>query len=308
MRKSAKRHSRDTGIAYFSGLRRERAGDRPRDMTDTVLLRIAEALERLSPPPVPPVDLAAAPAYGWDGQAIAPVERFAPVDYALLAGIDAQKTALLANTRRHAAGHAAHDVLLWGARGTGKSASVGAVVGQLQAEGIDIALVQCAGDSLATLPRLFALLGASSRPFILFVDDLGFDGGESGAGHAGDARTLRSLLQGGAAARPANVRLYITSNRRHIVSRHMSEQDDPINPRDVIDDKMALSDRFGLSLGFHAIDQDAYVAIVAGYAGDLGLSFDPLEAIQWATQRGSRSGRVAWQYVVELAGRAGRAL
>ncbi len=271
------------------------------------MLRIAEALERLAPPPAPPVDLGAHPAYGWDGEALAPVARFAPVDYPLLSGIDAQKSVLLENTRRHAAGHAAHDVLLWGARGTGKSASVGAVVGQLQEEGADIALVQCAGDSLSSLPRLFALLGASSRPFVLFVDDLGFDGGDA-AGHGGDARTLRSLLQGGAAARPANVRLYVTSNRRHIVPRQMSEQDDPINPRDTVDDKMALSDRFGLSLGFHAIDQDAYVAIVSGYARDLGLSFDPLEAIQWATQRGSRSGRVAWQYVVELAGRAGRTL
>jgi predicted AAA+ superfamily ATPase len=124
----------------------------------------------------------------------------------------------------------------------------------------------------------------------------------------GDARALRSLLQGGTAARPANVRLYVTSNRRHIVPRHLSEQDDPVNPRDVVDDKMALSDRFGLSLGFHAIDQDAYVAIVGGYAAKLGVSFDPLDAIQWATQRGSRSGRVAWQYVVELAGRNGLTL
>jgi len=104
------------------------------------------------------------------------------------------------------------------------------------------------------------------------------------------------------------VRLYVTSNRRHIVPRHLSEQDDPVNPRDVVDDKMALSDRFGLSLGFHAIDQQAYVDIVSGYADSLGLSFDPLEAIQWATQRGSRSGRIAWQYVVELAGRNGLAL
>jgi predicted AAA+ superfamily ATPase len=277
-------------------------------MTDPILLRIAEALERLSPPPAPPVDLEAAPAFHWDGRAIAAVEAFAPVDYALLTGIDAQKSALLENSRRHAAGHAAHDVLLWGARGTGKSASVGAVVGMLQDEGMDIALVQCSGDSLASLPRLFALLRASARPFILFIDDLGFDSGEGGKGHEGDARALRSLLQGGAAARPANVRLYVTSNRRHIVSRHMGEQDDPINPRDVLDDKLALADRFGLSLGFHAIDQQAYIAIVAGYARDLELDFDPAEAVQWATQRGSRSGRVAWQYVVELAGRAGRAL
>ncbi len=272
-------------------------------MNDALLIRIAEALERLAPPPPVPADLHAAPAYVWDGQAIRAVEAFAPVDYALLTGIDAQKDALLANTRRLAAGHAAHDVLLWGARGTGKSAAVAAVVGRLQEEGENIALMQCAIDELATLPALFSLLRSTSRPFVLFLDDLGFD--DQGTG---DARALRSLLQGGTAARPTNVRLYVTSNRRHIVPRHLAEQDDPINPRDVVDDKMALSDRFGLSLGFHAIDQDAYVAIVEGYAATLGLTVDRLEAIQWATQRGSRSGRVAWQYVVELAGRNGLAI
>lgn len=269
-------------------------------MNDALLTRIAQALERLAPPPALSADLAASPAYVWDGHAIHAVEAFAPVDYDLLTGIDAQKGALLENSRRHADGHAAHDVLLWGARGTGKSAAVASVVGQLQAEGRDIALLQCAIDELASLPALFSLLRGTARPFILFLDDLGFDEG------VGDARALRSLLQGGTAARPGNVRLYVTSNRRHIVPRHLSEQDDPINPRDVVDDRMALSDRFGLSLGFHALDQDAYVAIVSGYAAKLELAFDPLEAIQWATQRGSRSGRVAWQYVVELAGRNGR--
>ncbi|MGE4324209.1 MAG: ATP-binding protein [Sphingobium sp.] len=268
-------------------------------MDDVLLTRIANALERMAPPPTPSADLTVAPAYNWDGVTVAVADAFAPVDYDLLSGIDTQKSTLLENSRRHAAGHAAHDVLLWGARGTGKSATVASVVDRLQRQGMDIALVQCAIDDLASLPRLFSLLRGVTRPFILFLDDLGFDEG------AGDARSLRSLLQGGATARPANVRLYVTSNRRHIVPRHLSEQDDPINPRDVIDDKMALSDRFGLSLGFHAIDQQAYVDIVSGYAAGLGLSFDPLDAIQWATQRGSRSGRVAWQYVVELAGRNG---
>lgn len=268
-------------------------------MNDVLLTRIAEALERLSPLPAAQADLAASPAYGWDGTTLAAVRDFAPVDFDLLSGIDAQKDTLLENSRRHAAGHAAHDALLWGARGTGKSATVAAVVGKLQRDGQDIALVQCASDRLASLPALFAMLGDMVRPFILFIDDLGFEEG------AGDARALRSLLQGGAAARPANVRLYVTSNRRHIVPRHMSEQDDPINPRDAVDDKMALSDRFGLSLGFHNIDQVAYLAIVQGYADRFGLTFDPRDAVQWATQRGGRSGRVAWQYVVELAGTAG---
>jgi len=173
----------------------------------------------------------------------------------------------------------------------------------VQKEGLPIAMVEVATDDLRSLAALFSLLEATSRPIILYIDDLGFDG-DFGA----DARALRSLLQGGAAARGSHVRLYATSNRRHIVPRSMAEQDDPINPRDVIDDRLALADRFGLSLGFHALDQDAYVAIVTRYAARYGLAVEPVAAIQWATQRGSRSGRVAWQYVVELAGRAGRTL
>ncbi len=274
--------------------------------SDPALSRIADALEalaqRFAPVSLAPVDLAASPAYHWDGQAMHVVEAFAPVDFALLTRIDAQKNALYENSRRHAAGWPAHDVLLWGARGTGKSATVAACIGRLQGEGADVALVQCATDQLTSLPALFASLRTSRRPFVLFLDDLGFD--DTG----GDARMLRSLLEGGATARPANVRLYVTSNRRHIVPRSLEEQGDPINPRDVVDDKMALSDRFGLSLGFHNLDQDAYLAIVSGYAVRFGLDFAPLDAVQWATQRGSRSGRVAWQYVVELAGRAGKRL
>ena len=267
------------------------------------LYRIADALERLAPPPTPPVDLAAHPAYRWDGKTLSVVDAFEPVDYALLAGIDAQKQACLENTRRLARGHAAHDILLWGARGTGKSATVAACVGEVRKEGLPLALVEVATDDLRSLATLFTLLRDAPRPTILYIDDLGFDG-DFGA----DARALRSLLQGGTAARGSTVRLYATSNRRHIVPRSMTEQDDPINARDVVDDRLALADRFGLSLGFHALDQDAYVAIVARYAGRYGLEFEPLAAIQWATQRGSRSGRVAWQYVVELAGRAGRTL
>lgn len=273
------------------------------DTQDDTLARIAAALERLAPPTPAPADLEAHPAYRWDGKTISPIEAFQPVDFALLTGINAQKQACLENCRRLAKGHAAHDILLWGARGTGKSATVAACVGQVQKEGLPLAMIEIATDDLRSLAALFSLLRATSRPIILYIDDLGFDG-DFGA----DARALRSLLQGGAGARGSHVRVYATSNRRHIVPRSMGEQDDPINPRDVIDDRLALSDRFGLSLGFHALDQDAYVAIVASYAARLGLAFDPLAAIQWATQRGSRSGRVAWQYVVELAGRAGRAL
>lgn len=273
-------------------------------MNEDLLIRIADALERLAPSTHPLADIEAHPAYIWDGRGAYAVEAFAPPDYALLSGIDEQKGRLLDNTRRHASGLPSHDVLLWGARGTGKSASVGAVVGLLQRNGIDMALMQCTADRLESLPDLFAMLRHTARPFILFIDDLGFDDESA----AGNARMMRSLLDGGASARPANVRLYVTSNRRHIVPRHMSEQDDPLNKRDVIDDKMALSDRFGLSLGFHVIDQDAYLAIVEGYARHYGLPFDPAGAVQWATQRGSRSGRVAWQYVTEIAGREGKPL
>ncbi|BAK67967.1 conserved hypothetical protein [Sphingobium sp. SYK-6] len=267
------------------------------------LTRIAAALERMAPPPATSADLEAHAAYRWDGKAITPVLHFQPVDYALLTGIDAQKQACLENSRRLALGHAAHDILLWGARGTGKSATVAACVGQVQKEGLPLALVEVATDDLRSLATLFSLLSGTRRPIILYIDDLGFDG-DFGA----DARALRSLLQGGASARGSNVRLYATSNRRHIVPRSMSEQDDPINLRDVVDDRLALADRFGLSLGFHALDQEAYLAIVTRYAARHGLDFEPAAAIQWATQRGNRSGRVAWQYVVELAGRAGRNL
>lgn len=267
------------------------------------LARIAAALERIAPPAIAPVDLEAHPAYRWDGEALSAIDIFTPMDYALLTGIEAQKEACLENTRRLAKGFAAHDILLWGARGTGKSATVAACVGQVQKEALPLAMVEIATDNLRSLAQLFNQLRPAKRPIVLYIDDLGFDG-DFGA----DARALRSLLQGGASARGSHVRLYATSNRRHIVPRSMSEQDDPINQRDVVDDRLALSDRFGLSLGFHALDQNAYVRIVQRYAERYGLEVDPLAAIQWATQRGSRSGRVAWQYVVELAGRAGRTL
>lgn len=270
--------------------------------TEDMLARIAAALERIAPPPAPAADPEAHPAYVWHQGGLAAARAFAPLSLDLLTGIDAQKAALVENSRRLARGFAAHDALLWGSRGAGKSALVKASVGALQADGLPIALIEVAGDRLEELPRLFSLIADRQRAFILFLDDLGFDEGSTAP------RLLRSMLEGGAEARPANARLYVTANRRHIVSRDLREQDDPINPRDVIDDRLALSDRFGLSLGFHVADQRTYVAMVAGYAEKLGLAFDPADAIAWATQRGSRSGRVAWQYVVELAGRHGRSL
>lgn len=263
--------------------------------------RIAAALERLAPPPPAPADPLAHPAYLWRDGVLAAARAFSPLPLDLLHGVAAQKDALLANLRRLAAGAAAQDVLLWGARGTGKSALVKAAVGAVQAEGGHLALVEVAPDRLDTLPRLFALIAQAPRAFALFIDDLGVD-------LPGEARALRSLLEGGAEARPANARLLVTANRRHLVARQHPADAAAVNPRDADDDELALADRFGLSLGFHAVDQEHYLAIVRGYAEAHDLPFDPAEAVQWATRRGSRSGRVAWQYVVELAGRAGKQL
>ena len=260
--------------------------------------RIAAALDRIAPPRVEaPAD---APAYRWNGTTLA-VADFDPLPLELLTGIDAAKATLVENGRRHAQGFAAHDALLWGARGSGKSALAKASVGALRAEGHDLALVELAGEALATLPALFDALRTRPRPTIAFIDDLGFD-------DAAAARLLRSVLDGGAAARPKHVRLYVTSNRRHIVARDMAEQAAAINARDVLDDQLALADRFGLSLGFHVADQPTYLAIVEGYARRYGLAYDPHEAVRFATQRGSRSGRVAWHYVVDLLGQAGRSI
>ena len=261
--------------------------------------RIAAALERLAPPPPPSADPAAEATMLWHDGVLVAARRVEPLPLDTLVGIDRQKATLTENLYRHAAGLAAHDVLLWGARGTGKSALVKSAVGAIRSEGADLALVEVAQPG--TLPALFARLADVPRRFVLFIDDLGFDS-------PGEARALRSLLQGGAEERPANTRLLVTSNRRHLLPRDLAEQDSAINPRDAVDDQLALADRFGLSLGFHVLDQDGYVAIVAGYAARYDLPFDPADAIGWATRRGSRSGRVAWQYVVELAGREGRAL
>ncbi|MGZ5794827.1 MAG: DUF815 domain-containing protein [Croceibacterium sp.] len=273
------------------------------DPTDP-LNRIAEALQQLVPARTGATDWLSAPAYLWDGNRGRPIARIEASPLALLKGIDSQKEAAERNIARLAAGHAAHDMLLWGARGMGKSALVRAAVlaAQDEAPG-ELALVQAGTDSLDTLPALFAELGAVERNFLVYIDDLGFAEGDT---HG--PRHLRSWLEGGIEARPANVRLAVTSNRRAIVARQMVEQDDPINPRDVVDDRLALADRFGLALGFHACSQDDYLAIVRGYAAENGLAWDEGDALEWARRRGARSGRVAWHYVVELAGRAGQRL
>ncbi len=264
------------------------------------LERIAGALERLAPS-LPATADGSAPAYAWASGALVSAS-FAPLPLDLLTGIDTQRDAVIENSRRLAAGHAAHDILLWGVRGSGKSALVKSAVGALQSEGAALTLVEVHAGDLADLPRVFDAVRGWAGAAILFIDDLAFEGG------AEAARTLRSVLEGGAMARPANVRLYVTSNRRHIVARDMAEQESAINVRDVVDDRLALADRFGLSLGFHACDQDAYLAMIARYAERFGLAFDEADALKWSVQRGARSGRVAWHYVTELAGRAGKGL
>lgn len=264
---------------------------------DQTLHRIAEALERLAPPAAPPCDWLAAPAYVWAGHGRAVPAIEAPA-LALLKGIDQQKERVTTNVARLAQGAAAHDMLLWGARGMGKSALVRAAIKAAQADGGNVALVQVASDALGSLSALFGQLALVPRNMLVFIDDLGFaDGDTVGPRH------LRSWLDGGVEARPANVRLAVTSNRRAIVPRHLAEQDDPINPRDAVDDSLALADRFGLALGFHACSQEDYLAIVRGYAAELNLPLDEHEALEWAKRRGARSGRVAWHFITEVAGR-----
>jgi predicted AAA+ superfamily ATPase len=272
--------------------------------TSTLLTRIAEALERLAPQAIAKTDWSRSPAYVWTGETARAVHQLQAPDLALLRGIDSQKERVVTNVARLAEGYAAHDMLLWGSRGMGKSALLRAAVNQAQAGGPSrLALVQVAQEALSGLSRLFSELGQQQRRFLVFIDDLGFEEGDLSG-----PRLLRSWLEGGVEARPANVRLAVTSNRRVIVGRSLSEQDDPINPRDVVDDRLALADRFGLSIGFHNCTQDDYLAIIAGYAEDIGLQWEQADALGWAQRRGARSGRVAWQYIAELAGRSGKAI
>lgn len=277
----------------------------PTDSEQTALLtRIADALERLVPAAPAQTDWLSSPAYVWTGNSARAVARLDAPALGLLRGIDSQKERVVTNVERLAAGHAAHDMLLWGSRGMGKSALLRASIrSAAAAHPGKIALVQAAQEALSGVTDLFAALGKVDRSFLVFIDDLGFEE-EDGA----SARILRSWLEGGVEARPANVRLAVTSNRRAIVARKMSEQDDPINPRDVVDERLALADRFGLSIGFHNCDQPAYLAIIGGYAQEFGLEWDEGDALEWSRRRGARSGRVAWQYVNELAGRAGKAI
>jgi predicted AAA+ superfamily ATPase len=277
--------------------------DDTRDLP-ALLSRIADALDRMAPATHEPADWQACPAYVWTRGGARGVSELKAPSLALLRGIESQKSRVVSNVSHLAAGHAAHDMLLWGSRGMGKSALVRAAVRASQAEASgSLALVQIGQDALSEVTRLFSELAPQQRQFLVFVDDLGFDDDD-----VAGPRLLRSWLEGGVEARPANVRLAVTANRRAIVSRSMAEQEDPINARDAVDDRLALADRFGLSIGFHNCDQADYLAIIAGYAEELGLAWDDADALEWATRRGARSGRVAWQYIAELAGRAGKSI
>lgn len=265
-------------------------------MTDALLTRIADALDRLAPRRPASADPRHGDAFIWEHAALRALPPPAAQPLERFIGVDDQKAALLANAERHAAGYPAHDVLLWGARGMGKSSLVRSVHAAVPG----LALVQVARDDLGTLPDLFRLLAASPRHVLVYADDVSFEADER------QYKALRSILDGGIEARPDNVRIIVTSNRRHLVSREHadSEAAAAVNPRDVLDDRLALADRFGLSLGFHNCDQPTYLAIVAGYARAYGLAVDDAAALAWATGRGNRSGRVAWQYIQDVAGKA----
>ncbi len=272
-----------------------------------VLTRIAEALERLAPAALPAIDLDAADAFVWqaDEHRLLPVPRVSYVDLDLLKGVDRVRDILLENTRRFAAGVPANNALLWGARGMGKSSLVKAVHAAVNAEDADpLALIEIHREDIPSLPTLLGQLrAAAGRRSILFCDDLSFDSDDT------SYKSLKAVLEGGIEGRPDNVIFYATSNRRHLMPRDMmeNERSTAINPAEAVEEKVSLSDRFGLWLGFHTCSQDDFFAMLDGYVARYGLKIDAKtlrsEAVEWSMTRGARSGRVAWQFIQDLAGR-----
>ena len=279
-----------------------------RSMIDDPMDRIAAALERMSPPPVAEPDFSAACAFVWQTgpDRLAPVQNVAQVPLNLLLGLDRSRETLLANTRQFAAGLAANNALLWGARGMGKSSLVKAIHGTLVEEFPQLKIVELHREDLPSVGRLLNILRyVEDSRFILFCDDLSF-------GHDDEHyKSLKAVLDGGIEGRPDNVILYATSNRRHLMPRDMieNERGSAINPSEAVEEKVSLSDRFGLWLGFHACNQDQYLDMIRGYCDAYGVEIDDdtlwAEAIEWQATRGSRSGRVAWQFFCDLAGRRG---
>jgi uncharacterized protein len=279
-----------------------------------MLERIAAALDRLAPAAAPKTDLAAADAFVWQAATVtlSPVAKVNRVEMALLRGIDRARDTLAENTERFARGLPANNALLWGARGMGKSSLVKAVHAEInrrlakQKKAAPLKLVEIHREDIESLPALMALIREAPYPFIIFCDDLSFDAEDT------TYKSLKAALEGGIEGRPGNVVFYATSNRRHLLPRDMmeNERSSAINPGDAVDEKISLSDRFGLWLGFHHCSQDDYLAMVFGYADHFGLKRDharmEAESLEWATTRGSRSGRIAWQYIQDLAGQLGK--
>lgn len=271
------------------------------------LARIAAALERMSPPAQAAPDFDAADAFVWhvEPDRLVPVPRVNRVDLSLLIGVERSRNTLLVNTRQFSKGLPANNALLWGARGMGKSSLVKAVHAQILTEGLPLKIVELQREDLPSVARLLALLRSSEARFVLFCDDLSFSHDDE------HYKSLKAVLDGGIEGRPENVVFYATSNRRHLMPRDMieNERSSAINPGEAVEEKVSLSDRFGLWLGFHPCTQDEYLAMIRGYCGHFGIAFDEAEmraeAIEWQATRGARSGRVAWQYVTDLAGRKG---
>ena len=268
--------------------------------------RIAAALERMAPPPAEAPDWSAAQAFVWhaDPDRVSPVAEVNRVDLSLLQGIDRSRETLLENTRQFANGFPANNALLWGARGMGKSSLVKAVHAAVSAE-VPVTLVEVLREDLPSIGRLLTLLRAAPVRVILFCDDLSFSHDDQ------HYKSLKAVLDGGIEGRPENVIFYATSNRRHLMPRDMieNERSSAINPAEAVEEKVSLSDRFGLWLGFHPCSQDDYLAMIRGYCVAHGVEIDDetlwSEAIEWQATRGARSGRVAWQYFTDLAGRRG---
>ena len=276
-----------------------------------LLERIAHALERLAPAPPAEPDWQSSEGYVWDAtrQRLQPLKKIARVPLSLLKGIDRQRDQLLSNTERFAKGLPANNALLWGARGTGKSALVKATHAAVAAQaGTPLKLVEIHREDIATLGALLSLIAAAPVRTVLFCDDLSFEANDAAY------RPLKTVLEGGLAGRPENVVFYATSNRRHLMPRDMieNERSTAIHPDEAIEEKISLSDRFGLWLGFHNVSQPDYLAIVEAYATHFNLKV-PTEdlkrrALEWSVTRGSRSGRVAWQFIEDLAGTLGQKL
>ncbi|HQT46914.1 MAG: AAA family ATPase [Acidocella sp. 20-63-7] len=277
-------------------------------MDETQIRRIVEALERLAPPAPALPDFYAADAFVWHPEraALAPVARVSKVDLALLCGITQQKGILLENTRRFAAGLPANNAMLWGARGMGKSSLVKAVHAEVNRTTPGaLGLIEIHREDIRTLPALLNILRGGPRRCVILCDDLSFEREDA------DYKALKSVLDGGIEGRPDNALFYATSNRRHLMPRDMTENEraTAINPGEAVEEKVSLSDRFGLWLGFHNGDQETFFAMIEGYAAAyaLPIAHDALRAaaVEWSVTRGARSGRVAWQFIQDIAGRLG---